>query len=420
MSSGTGVGFRCSDRSAGLRPSAIREILKVTSSPDVISFAGGLPAPELFPLADVRLAAEEALRADGPASLQYAATEGFPPLREWVCGHLARTVGLRASPDRILVTNGSQQGIDLVARVLLDPGDSVLVEDPAYLGALQAFRACGAAVVGLASDAEGILPEALSRAVRPGGRRPKLLYLAPNFQNPTGGTLSRRRREAVVDIAARAGVPILEDDPYGLLRYSGSGEPALGALAGGRDCLYLGTASKILAPGLRVAWLVSPDDGIYSRLIAAKQAADLHTSSLTQRIVANLVLRPGLLEAHLGRLRAAYCERRDAMLSALGRRLPAGSSWTRPEGGLFLWVELPEGTDTDELLTAALHRKVAFVPGSAFWVGVGDRRHLRLNFSNASPDRIVEGVERLGQALRSSEPAPARARRLGPRPGRAS
>jgi 2-aminoadipate transaminase len=351
--------YRFAERTSGLKPSAIRELLKTTVAPDLISFAGGLPAPELFPIEALARAAQEVLSGDGPAALQYGVSEGHLPLREWVCEHLARAEGIAATPDRVLITNGSQQGLDLVAKTLIDPGDVVVVENPAYLGALQAFKSYQARIVGVPGDGDGIRTDELEATLARLPRPPKLLYLIPNFQNPTGTSLSAGRRARVLELAAWHGVPIVEDDPYGRLRFSGPDVPPLAAMPGGESVLYLGTSSKILAPGLRVAWLVAPDREVYERLVAAKQAADLHTSSFAQRVVCRYLGTPGALDQHIGRLRAAYALRRTAMLQSLERHLPRGCTWTRPDGGLFLWVRLPPGTDGFELLRAATLEKVA-------------------------------------------------------------
>ncbi len=393
--------YQFASRTAGLKPSAIREILKVTGSPDVISFAGGLPAPELFPIAETARAAQSLLAEDGPASLQYDITEGYLPLRQWVCAHLEETVGLQVTPDRILITSGSQQGLDLLAKVFLDPGDLVLVENPSYLGALQAFQAYEAVPVGIESDEQGLRPEALRAFLKTSPRKPKLLYLIPNFQNPTGRSTPAARRAEIVAIAAHFGLPVIEDDPYGRLRFSGQPAPALGAFPEARQWVYLGTSSKILTPGLRVAWVVVSDDEIYSKLVAAKQAADLHTSAFTQRLVWRTLREPGLLSAHIATLCKVYGRRRDVMLDALARHLPAGCTWTKPDGGLFLWATLPESIDTLELLKHAAAQKVAFVPGAPFWVDSPVKNTLRLNFSNASEARIEEGMTRLGAVIRA-------------------
>jgi 2-aminoadipate transaminase len=391
--------FRLAARMAGLKPSAIREILKVTESPAVISFAGGLPAPELIPVSAISRAAQAALARDGEAALQYGPTEGHAPLRAWVCDHVRATAGLQASPQQVLITAGSQQGLDLIAKVLIDPGDVVLVDDPAYLGALQAFRAYEARIAGIPADREGMRADRLREFLRAGGRRPKLLYLVPNFQNPTGVSLSVGRRRELAAVAAEFGIPILEDDPYGCLRYDGESAPAVAALPETADCIYLGTASKILAPGLRVAWLIARDPQLYERLVRAKQAVDLHTSSFSQRLVCSYVTQTGVLDGHIGRLRAAYALRRNAMLAALERALPPECTWTRPDGGLFVWAELPAALDTEELLREAVRRDVTFVPGAPFWVGRSVRNTLRLNFSNAGEARIAEGIGRLAEAI---------------------
>ena len=392
--------FAYARRAQALRPSAVREILKVTAQPDVISFAGGLPAPELFPVDAVRAAADAVLTTDGLAAPQYGVTEGHPALREWIAAHLGAVVGLPARADEILVTHGSQQGLDLVARVLLDPGDIVLTENPAYLGALQVFQAYEAVPVGVACDSDGLVPGALSERLERSSRKPKLLYLIPNYQNPTGVRLASGRRAEIAAIAARHGVPILEDDPYGRLRYSGEEAPALSSFSEGASSIYLGSTSKVLAPGLRVAWMRVPDAELRSKLTVAKQASDLHTSSFTQRLVTHYVRQPGAFEGHVSRLCEVYGRRRDLMLAALERELPKGCAWTKPEGGLFLWVTLPETWNAAELFAEAAAAKVAFVPGDSFWVGEPRRNTLRLNFSNASEASIETGVARLGAILR--------------------
>lgn len=398
--SGSSSAFAFARRARALRPSAVREILKVTAQPDVISFAGGLPAPDLFPVDAVRAAADAVLGTDGRAALQYGVTEGHPALREWIARHLAETVGIAARPDDLLITHGSQQGLDLVSRVLLDPGDIVLTENPAYLGALQVFQAYEAEPVGLTCDEAGLVPSALREWLERSPRKPKLLYLIPNYQNPTGVRLPASRRAEIAEIAARHNLPILEDDPYGRLRFGGENSPSICGLSSGPGRIYLGSTSKVLAPGLRVAWIYAPDDELRAKLAVAKQAADLHTSSFTQRLVTHYVSQPGAFAAHVNRLCEVYGKRRDLMLAALARELPAGCSWTKPDGGLFLWITLPEGWRAAELFHEAAAAKVAFVPGDSFWVGEPRRNTMRLNFSNASEALIETGVARLGAILR--------------------
>lgn len=399
----SGTGFRLAERTNGLRPSAVREILKVTERPDVISFAGGLPAPELFPVEDMARASQEIFQREGAAALQYSVTEGYKPLREWIVNHLRETSGLAADENRVLITNGSQQGIELLAKVLIDPGDVVLVENPSYLSALQVFRSYQAQPIGLESDEHGLLPRSLSDYLDSAAPRPKFLYLVPNFQNPTGVVLSAERRTEIERIASAATLPIIEDDPYGRLRFEGEHIPAIGSMGDGRlPHIYLGTASKILAPGLRVAWMAVSDTAVFSKIVAAKQAADLHSSSFTQRLVYELLRQPGYLENREHKLRGVYSRRRDAMLSALERHMPAGCHWSRPAGGMFLWVTLPDTIDTFELLHVASAEGIAFVPGGAFAAREGTMRNtMRLNFSNADEARIETGIERLGRAVRA-------------------
>ncbi|MDQ6780932.1 MAG: PLP-dependent aminotransferase family protein [Candidatus Eremiobacteraeota bacterium] len=393
--------FRLAQRMHRLKASAIREILKVTEMPDVISFAGGLPAPELFPVHEFAQACQDVLAEDGPAALQYSVTEGFLPLRHWIADYLARVNNIHCTPDQVLIISGSQQGLDLIGKALLDPGDPVIIENPAYLGAIQAFDAYEATYLNVAADDEGISTDDLQRVLREAKRKPKLLYLVPNFQNPSGITLTLKRRREVVAIAAEHGIPIYEDDPYGRLRYSGESIPALASLAHGRDWVYMSTVSKTIAPGMRVAWLVIPDRTLFEKIVPAKQAADLHTSSFTQRAVYAYARKPGQFEAHVAAMLPVYARRRDLMLASLERFMPAGTSWTRPDGGLFLWATLPQSVDTEELLALASRSKVAFVPGAPFWVNRDVRNTMRLNFSNASDEKLVEGIRRLGAATKA-------------------
>lgn len=393
--------FRLAQRMGRLKASAIREILKVTEMPDVISFAGGLPAPELFPVKQFAQACQEVLADDGPAALQYSVTEGYLPLRQWICEYLARVNNIQCTPEQVLIISGSQQGLDLIGKVLLDPGDSVIIENPAYLGAIQAFDAYEAKYINVSTDDDGIVTSDLSRVLREAKRKPKLLYLVPNFQNPSGITLSLQRRKEVIAIAAEFGIPIYEDDPYGRLRYSGESLPSLTALAQMRNCIYMSTVSKTIAPGMRVAWLVIPERSVFEKVVPAKQAADLHTSSFTQRAVYAYARKPGQFEAHVKAMLPVYARRRDLMLQSLERFMPPGTTWTRPDGGLFLWATLPKQVDTEELLSLAGRSKVAFVPGAPFWVNQDVRNTMRLNFSNASDDMLIEGIRRLGAATQA-------------------
>lgn len=395
---GTGL-YRFAERMDRLKMSAIRELLKLTERPEVISFAGGLPAAELFPVAEIAAACAAVLENEGNVALQYTTTEGYLPLRTWVCEHLAATNGLQTTPDRVLIVNGSQQGLDLVSKVLIDPGDLIVIENPSYLGAIQAFDAYQAAYLDVATDDEGMLPAELRRALATAPRKPKLIYLVPTFANPTGITTSLERRRAIVDIAREFGVPIFEDDPYGKLRYSGDPVPSMASLAGGAGVIYAGTASKMIVPGMRVAWLVLPDPVLHDKVVMVKQAADLHTSTFMQRAIYQYVKQPGAVEQHVAKMVPVYRGRRDAMVAELRAKLPDGWSFAYPDGGLFLWMRAPESVDTTKLLETALAHHVAFVPGAPFWVNRDVRNTLRMSFSYASEEVIREGVDRLVAAI---------------------
>ena len=402
---------RFAQRTQRIQSSAIRELLKITERPEVISFAGGLPASDVFPVERFQQACSKALRS--PASLQYGASEGYAPLREFIARQTSR-YGILAGPDNVLITSGSQQALDLIGKLLINPGDRLLVEAPTYLGALQAFSLYGAEYASVPVDADGLCTEELEDALRGG---PKFMYILPNFQNPAGVTLSEPRRHQLVLLAERYGIPIVEDDPYGQLRYDGDHLPPLvvvdrenlrrdnGYTLG--NVIYLSTFSKTLAPGLRLAWIVAPAE-VINKLVQLKQAADLHTSTFVQAVAYELV-RDGFLDEHVKLIRRVYCERRDAMLDALAEFCPPEVAWTRPSGGLFLWMTLPEGADCQRLFCSALRQKVAFVPGDCFFADHAPerQRHLRLNFSYAPPDRIREGIRRLSAAIEREVQHPA-------------
>ncbi|MFF8270556.1 PLP-dependent aminotransferase family protein [Streptomyces sp. NPDC016562] len=382
-------------RTASVQGSPVREILALTERPGVISFAGGLPAPELFDAEGLRAAYDTAFALSARRALQYSTTEGVPELREAVAAR-ATARGLATGPDDVLVTSGSQQALTLLTTALVEPGDVVLVENPTYLAALQCFGLAGARVVPVPCDGQGIVPEALAEIVV--RERPKLLYTVPTFQNPTGRTLPAARRAAVAEIAGRLGLWLVEDDPYGDLRYEGSDVPWLAAHPGAQDrTALLGSFSKVMAPGLRLGWLRAPA-GLRRAAVVAKQAADLHTSTVDQLAAAHY-LAAADLDAHLATVRAAYRERRDALLGGLGEALPAGSEWNRPEGGMFVWARLPQEHDAARLLKSALAHDVAFVPGAPFYTGPADPRTLRLSFTTHTPQEIAEGLRRLRRAV---------------------
>jgi 2-aminoadipate transaminase len=378
--------------------SPVREILALTQRPGVISFAGGLPAPELFDAPGLREAFAAALADDAYGrTLQYSTTEGDPALRAAIAARMGAR-GLATDPDDVLITSGSQQALTLIAAVLIEPGDTVLVEEPSYLAALQCFQMAGARVVPVPCDDDGLDPEALPALVR--RERPKLLYTVPTFHNPTGRTLPLERRAALAQVAARVGLWIVEDDPYGELRYSGEPVAHVASQPGAEDrTIALSTLSKVLVPGLRIGWLRAPD-ALRRALVVAKQAADLHTSTIDQAAAAHWLANCDL-DAHVAGLRAVYAPRRDALVDGLRETLPEGSRWTRPDGGMFVWVRLPDGWDADALLPAALKREVAFVPGRPFFPGQPDRATLRLSFTTHTEAEIAEGLGRLRAAVDS-------------------
>ena len=390
-------------RAQKMNPSVIREILKVTEKPGIISFAGGLPSPQTFPVDAFAAACATVLKTDGRAALQYAASEGYGPLREWVAADLGRQSALAGmpwliDPAQVLITTGSQQALDLIAKILIDKDSSVLVETPTYLGALQAFTPMEPAFASVTSDAEGIDIDDLT--ARAEGAR--FLYAMPNFQNPTGNSMSEARRAALSAAAQRLGVPIVEDNPYGDLWFDAPPPPTLTA-RNPDGCIYMGSFSKTLAPGLRLGFLVAPKS-LYPKLLQAKQAADLHTPSFNQRIVAE-VLKDGFLDRHVPTIRALYKAQRDAMLAALQREMPTDVRWNTPDGGMFLWARLPEGMNATALLPKAVEKNVAFVPGAAFYADQPDERCLRLSFVTASVEQINIGVAALAAAIRESRPA---------------
>jgi len=392
-------------RTAKIKSSAIRELLKLTQKPEIISFAGGLPAGELFPTERFAEACKKVLAENARAALQYGPTEGYQPLREMISQNLNR-YGIPASPENVLITSGSQQALDLIAKLLINRGDRILTEAPTYLGALQAFNVFGARYVTVPIDHDGIRTDLLEEALRSG---PKFMYLLPNFQNPGGVTMSLTRRKEIVELSNRYGVPIIEDDPYGQLRFEGEHNPPLVLLDRVNmhsdptyqlgNIIYLSTFSKTLAPGLRLGWIVAPPD-VIGKLVQLKQSADLHTSTFNQ-VIAYEVARDGFIDEHVRTIRRVYKERRDVMLQTMDEFFPKEVEWTRPQGGLFLWVTLPDGMDCDRLFKAAVDQNVAFVPGYCFFPEEADGyRNFRLNFSASNPEQIREGIRRLAVAIK--------------------
>ena len=385
--------WHLAQRAERLEPSVIREILKVTERPGILSLAGGLPSPESFPVEAMREACARVLADTPREALQYAASEGFGPLRDWVAAHLAG-MGLQVDASQVLITTGSQQGLDLVGKVLIDAGSRVAVEAPTYLGALQAFTPYEPVFEAVDCDDQGPVPAALAAAA---GAR--FLYVLPNFQNPSGRSMGAARRLEVVRAAAAAGLPLVEDNPYGELWYDAAPPPPLAASAG-EAAIYLGSFSKVLAPGLRLGYIAAPQ-ALFPKLLQAKQAADLHTPGFNQRL-AYEVIRSGLLATHLPQVRARYKVQRDAMRAALDRHLPPGCRFSVPAGGMFFWVELPEGLDSVALLPQAVEAGMAFVPGAPFYCHAPRANTLRLSFVTLAPAQIEQAVAALGGVLRSA------------------
>jgi len=384
---------RFAERTHNMMSSIIREILKLALQPDIISFAGGMPAAELFLIREFEEACQYVLTHDGVRALQYGTTEGYPPLKQYLVEKM-KEYDVPAEQENILLVNGSQQALDLIGKIFINPGDVVLTEGPTYLGAIQAFRAYQARLVTVPLDEEGIQTGKLEEALE---RHPvKFIYVLPNFHNPAGVTMTLERRLKLVELAARYGVFIVEDDPYGELRFEGQDITPLVVLHK-ENVLYLSTFSKTLSPGIRLGWIVAPSK-IIAKLVQAKQGSDLHTSTFVQ-MVTNDICQRGILRSHVKTIREVYRERREAMLAAMERHFPPGVTWTRPQGGLFLWVQVPEHIDTTEFLNLALQEKVAFVPGRAFYPDDDGQNAMRLTFATADPERIEEGIKRLERAL---------------------
>lgn len=385
------------DRLERCNASVIREILKVVAQPDITSFAGGMPAPDLFPFEAIEQATQRAL-AHKPlalASLQYGQSEGYAPLREWLSGALAEE-GIHAPVGNILITTGSQQALDMLAKLFLNPGDHVVVANPTFLGALQSFNSYEARYITVPIDEEGMSVTGLDEALK--AHKAKFIYTVPSFQNPTGLSMSPARKQAIYEVASRHGVPILEDDPYGDLYFGAERPTTLKSLDTGDGVVLMRTFSKILAPGLRIGYVVLPTE-MMTRILPIKQSADLHSSALNQVLIHEF-LASGVLPGHLAHLREVYRRRRDMMLEAMAAHFPREVSWTHPEGGMFTWVTLPAGMSATKLLEEALKDKVAFIPGDAFFANGGGENTFRLNFSNASEENIRSGIARIGEVIK--------------------
>lgn len=396
----TPTAYTFSQRATNITSSTIREILKVTERPEIISFAGGLPAPTGFPIANVGQAIDRVLRENGRSALQYGPTEGYTPLRQWVAQDMQQRGAQGVSIDEVLIVSGSQQALDLLGKLFIDPGSKVMVEAPSYLGALQSFSLYEPEYITVPTDEGGLIPEGLSEEQM---RDARFIYALPNFQNPTGRTLGLERRKKLVQRCSNAGLPIIEDDPYGDLRYAGEALPGLFALGrqAGATVIRLGSFSKVLAPGLRLGYIVAPA-AIISKLVQIKQATDLHTSTLTQMAVYETI-KDGFLNEHLPAVRDIYREQCGYMLDAMQAHFPSTTTWTKPEGGMFIWVTLPPHIDAQALLARAIELNVAFVPGAPFFADEARHNTLRLSFVTVPEARIREGIAVLGRLISESE-----------------
>jgi len=388
-----------SKNALNMKRSEIRELLKFTRLPDIISFAGGLPASETFPVKELEEISSELLREKGATALQYGPTEGEFGLREEIAKWMSRE-RISVRPENILVTSGSQQGLDIVSKVFLDPKDIVVVELPTYIGGLQAFTAYRARMIGVPQDNCGMRMDLLEKTLvklAARSRKPKFIYVVPDFQNPSGVTMSLERRRKLLELAHKFEVPIVEDSPYRDLRFAGQTVPAVFSLDADKQVMVLGTFSKLLCPGLRLAWIMAPTEWM-DRMIVAKQSMDLCCPTYTQLIIAEFMKR-GLLPRQIDRIRKLYAKKREVMLEALRRHMPKGVEWTEPEGGLFLWVKLPKNMSANTLFPKAVENKVVYVVGSAFHCNGKGQNTMRLNFSYPSEEQINKGIERLAKMI---------------------
>lgn len=386
-----------SDRVKKLKASEIREILKLTQQPEIISFAGGLPAPEMFPVEAYKAMSIKVMDEMGREALQYSTTEGYDPLREKIAARMIKS-GIKATKDDILITNGSQQGLDFTGKIFINPGDYVLCESPSYLGAINAFRAYECEFQEIETDSDGMVMEDLERMIQTQPKA-KFIYVIPDFQNPSGRTWSKERRQMLVELANQYNLVIIEDNPYGELRYEGDPIPSVKSFDTQGRVVYLGTFSKTFSPGLRIGWvLASPI--LLNKYITVKQGADLQASSMSQRVL-NAYLENYDFDGHIKSIIEVYHKRRDLMISEMTKHFPDSAMFETPKGGLFAWVMLPEHVDAKELMKAAVQNKVAFVPGGSFFPNGGKENSMRLNFSNMPEDKIVEGIQRLGEIMKS-------------------
>jgi len=387
--------MRYANRMEKIKASEIRELLKLTTKPEIISFAGGLPAPELFPVEQMKAIVTKIMNEQGQNALQYSPTEGYVPLREEIC----KQVDFECTADNVLITSGSQQGLDFSAKIFINPGDVIICESPSYLGALNAFKAYEAEFKEVETDENGMIMEDLERILKETPRA-RMIYVIPDFQNPTGRTWSVERRKRFIELANEYDLPVIEDNPYGALRFEGVRPPSLKSFDTEGRVIFLGTFSKTFCPGLRIGWVQASDE-ILNKYILVKQGADLQTNSLAQREIHEFVANYDF-KGHVENIKNVYRGRRDLMLEAIDKYFPEGVTHTHPEGGLFLWVSLPENIDTKELSYKALEKNVAYVPGASFYPAGDKKNSFRLNYSNMTEEKIVEGIKRLGQVIKEA------------------
>ncbi len=390
------MALKIANRMAEQKASAVREILKVTQQPDVISFAGGMPAPELFPIKDIEEAICNTLRANGQLALQYSTTEGYAPLRAWIANRMNEVFGTNYDADNIMITHGSQQAIDLTGKLFINEGDTVICESPTYLAALGAFKAYGAKFASVKTDEEGMDLDDLERVIQ-SVERPKLIYIIPSYQNPSGRTWSIERRKRMAQIAEKYNIAVFEDNPYGELNYDGDVLPAIKSFDKSGNVITAGSFSKTFCPGFRIAW-VSGEKDLIRKYVLLKQSTDLQCNTLAQMSLYDYLVNNDINE-HVSMLRKEYTKRLKIALDMIDQYFPSEVKYTRPKGGLFIWAEMPEGIDTTELLAKSLEKKIAFVPGETFFIEPGHTNCLRLNFSNMPEERLRIGFKTLGELM---------------------
>ncbi len=391
------MGIKFANRINNIKSSEIRELLKLTEKPEIISFAGGLPAPELFPIEEMKVISKKVLDEDGKGALQYSTTEGFNKLRDQIADRMNSKSKTNVTMENILITNGSQQGLDFAGKVFLDEGDIVLCESPSYLGAINAFKSYNPRFIEVPTDKYGMIIDELENIIATNDNI-KMIYVIPDFQNPTGRTWSKDRRREFMDVINKYEIPVIEDNPYGELRFEGESLPSLKSMDKKGLVVYLGSFSKIFCPGYRIGWTCASKE-ILSKFILVKQGADLQASSISQREISKFIEIYDL-DKHVNKIKEIYQKRRDLMLQTMIEEFPEGLEYTHPEGGLFTWVELPENLNAKTIMEDCLKENVAYVPGGSFFPNGGHENCFRLNYSNMPEERIVEGIRRLGKVLK--------------------